>query len=137
METLDSQLEIAERFLAAWNTQDVDTVLGCYTSDVEYRDPNTDGIVRGQEALRRYLTKLFAQWTMHWTLRELLPLGTTDGSAVLWEATLTPLGGDDTVVVQGMDLALLRDGRLVRNEVYFDRAALAPLFVSAAMNAAS
>ncbi len=27
----------------------------------------------------------------------------------------------------GMDLALVRDGRLARNEVYFDRAVLAPL----------
>jgi ketosteroid isomerase-like protein len=127
METIKRHTEIAEQFLAAWNTQDVDKVLGCYTPDVEYRDPNTDGFVRGQEALRRYLTKLFARWTMHWRLRELFPLETTDGSAVLWEATLSPSGSNRSVVVQGMDLALLRDGLLERNEVYFDRAPLAVL----------
>lgn len=121
-------LEIAEELLAAWNTQDVGTVLGCYTEDVEYRDPNTRGMVMGHEALGRYLTKLFDGWQMHWRLRELFPLEHGDGSAVLWEATLGLKGSERSVVVDGMDLAVLRGRRLARNEVYFDRSALAALF---------
>jgi nuclear transport factor 2 (NTF2) superfamily protein len=50
---------LAERLLEAWNSQDVDQVLDCYTADVRYRDPNTRGFVEGGEQLRRYLTKLF------------------------------------------------------------------------------
>jgi hypothetical protein len=34
---------------------------------------------------------------------------------------------DSTVEVQGMDLAVLRGAQVARNEVYFDRAALASL----------
>jgi hypothetical protein len=48
----------------------------------------------------------------------------------LWRATLTPLGGDTTVEVEGMDLVVLQGERLKRNEVYFDRLALALLLSS-------
>ncbi|MCZ7584723.1 MAG: nuclear transport factor 2 family protein [Deltaproteobacteria bacterium] len=56
----------ATEFLDAWNTQDVERVLDCYTDDVTYVDPNTKGPVLGRDAMRRYLTKLFAAWTMRW-----------------------------------------------------------------------
>jgi hypothetical protein len=64
---------------------------------------------------------------MHWSVREVFPLGDTEGAAVLWRATLTPRGGDATVEVEGMDLAVLAGERVTRNEVYFDRAVLAQL----------
>jgi hypothetical protein len=47
----DKMLSLAEQFLGAWNTQDVGRVLACYTTDVEYRDPNTRGAVHGADAL--------------------------------------------------------------------------------------
>jgi len=40
-------LTFAERFLDAWNSQDVERVVACYTEDVQYRDPNTRGMVEG------------------------------------------------------------------------------------------
>ncbi len=120
----EEALRLAETFLAAWNSQDVETVLACYTEDCIYRDPNTRGPVVGQEALRRYLTRLFQQWKMHWSLREFFSFGDGNGGAFLWHAELTPASGGKTVAADGMDLALLENGRLCRNEVYFDRAAL-------------
>ena len=121
---------IARQVLDAWNTHDVERVVACYTPDLVYRDPGTRGEVRGADALRRYLTKMFASWRMHWSAREVFPLEGTDGAAVLWQATLTPVGGDTTVAVEGMDLVVLEGERLKRNEVYFDRAALAPLLAA-------
>jgi ketosteroid isomerase-like protein len=125
---------IAEAFIHAWNTQDVATVLACYTPDVLYRDPNTRGFVTGRQALGRYLTKLFSRWNMHWDLREVHTFAGVDGqegSAVLWTAELAPVGrSHEIVTVDGMDLALLRDGLLSRNEVYFDRTVLAPLVLA-------
>lgn len=118
---------LTETFLAAWNAQDVERVVACYTEDVAYRDPNTRGPVRGAAALRRYLEKLFAGWTMHWSLREAYPLAGEDGAAFLWRATFRVKGGNETVEVDGMDLVLLAGDRIRRNDVYFDRAALAPL----------
>lgn len=118
---------LVTRFLDAWNAQDVGRVLDCYTEDVRYRDPNTRGEVAGREAMRRYLTKLFAAWRMTWNKRELFQLRGQDGVAFLWRATFGRQDRALVIEVDGMDLAILRDDRLVRNEVYFDRAALAPL----------
>jgi ketosteroid isomerase-like protein len=123
-------VDLAERFLAAWNSQDVDRLLGCYTPDVRYRDPNTRGFVEGHEALGDYLGKLFEQWEMHWSLREAYPLRDVEGAGALWRASLRPAGTEASIEVEGMDLALVEGDRLSRNDVYFDRAALAPLFAA-------
>ena len=120
--------KIARRILDAWNTQDVERVVACYTPDLVYRDPNTRGEVHGAAAFRRYLSKLFGAWRMHWSAREIFPLAGGRGTAVLWRATLAPVGGEGSVEVDGMDLAVLDGERLARNEVYFDRAVLASLF---------
>jgi len=123
---------IARQVLDAWNTHDVERVVAFYTPDLVYRDPNTRGEVRGADAFRRYLRKLFVAWRMHWSVREVFPLEGTNGAAILWRATLTPVGGGTTVEVEGMDLAVIEGERLKRNEVYFDRMALASLLARAA-----
>ena len=120
-------LSMADRFLTAWNTQEVERVLSCYTTDVDYRDPNTRGSVRGGEALRRYLTKLFAGWKMHWSLREAYLFEGGAGCAVLWHATFRRPDGETTIGIDGMDLVEVRGDQIARNEVCFDRAQLAPL----------
>jgi ketosteroid isomerase-like protein len=122
-------IELAEKFLSAWNSQDVERVVACYTDDVIYRDPNTRGTVRGAEAMRHYLRKLFASWTMSWKLREGFPLAEGEGAAVLWHATFRKAGGGPTVEADGMDLIIVRDGLLERNEVYFDRTVLQNLLM--------
>lgn len=120
---------LADRVLEAWNTQDVEAVVGCYTHDLVYLDPNLDEPVRGADAMRRYLTRLFARWRMTWRATEVLALRDDDGAAVRWDATLTPAGGGGTVEATGVDLVFLDGERVARNEVYFDRAVLAPLLV--------
>lgn len=118
-------LSLAEQFLGAWNTQDVERVVECYTEDLLYRDPNTRGFVEGRAAMRRYLTKLFGHWRMHWTLREAHLFATREGCAVAWHARLEHDASGLVAEVDGLDLVIVRDDRIARNEVYFDRAALA------------
>jgi ketosteroid isomerase-like protein len=113
------------RFLAAWNSQNVERVLDCYTDDVRYHDPNTRGDVVGRDAMGRYLNKLFANWQMTWTAREVFQLAEEDGVAFLWHATFRRTGSDVVIEIDGMDLAILRADRVARNEVHFDRSALA------------
>ena len=125
-------LRIAEEFLTAWNSQEVDRVLSCYTADLQYSDPNTHGPVRGADAMRRYLTKLFARWQMHWALREAHLFADGRGCAVLWHATLRAPGSQAAVGIDGIDFVELDGDRIARNEVCFDRALLSPLLADAA-----
>jgi len=115
---------LVARFLEAWTSQDIERVLDCYTDDVRYHDPNTRGDVIGREAMRRYLTRLFAGWQMTWAAREVFDLEGQDGVALLWRATFRRAGEEKVVAIDGMDLAVLRGDQVARNEVYFDRAAL-------------
>ena len=114
---------VAKRFLAAWTSQDVDAVLATYTEDLVYRDPNTRGEIRGANAMRRYLTRLFGAWEMTWSLRE-AHVSAEGTGAVLWHATFRPRGGGAPVEADGMDLVQVRGGRVARNEVQFDRTLL-------------
>jgi ketosteroid isomerase-like protein len=120
----ETAMTLAERVLSAWNSQDVDSVISCYTEDCLYQDPNTRGHVEGHEALRRYLSRLFQKWKMHWSLREFFLFADETGGALLWHAQLTPASGGEMVETTGMDLILVRGQKLCRNEVYFDRTAL-------------
>ncbi len=117
-------IELTERVLSAWNSQDVDNVISCYTEDCVYLDPNTRGPVEGHHAMRRYLSRLFQEWKMHWSLREFFLFEDGNGGAFLWRAQLTPSSGGKTVETDGMDLILIRGDMISRNEVYFDRMAV-------------
>lgn len=128
---IDELHAISEPLIEAWNDQEVERVVACYTDDLIYVDPNTRGPVEGPDALGRYLTKLFSRWQMHWSVKETFPLADTDGAAGLWRASFRLPGGRESVEVEGMDLVLIEGGRVKRNEVYFDRAALAPLMADA------
>ncbi|MHB8894295.1 MAG: nuclear transport factor 2 family protein [Candidatus Geothermincolia bacterium] len=124
-------IELAEGVLGAWNTQDVDEVAGCYTDDVVYLDPNTRGYVNGSDAFKKYLGKLFEGWRMTWAYKEGFIHEGGAGCTVLWHATIRKHDGEKVVEFDGMDLVLVRDDRIARNEVYFDRTALMALFQDA------
>ena len=122
---------IARAAIEAWNTHSASRVLDCYTKTLVYRDPNTSGEIHGADAFERYLTKMFSLWEMHWEVTELHPLHDVEGAAALWTATLRLRSGGKPVAVRGMDLALVENERLCRNEVYFDRMAIAEYLASA------
>jgi len=120
----EEAIRMAEKFLSAWNTQNVEKVISCYTEGCIYQDPNAHGPVQGHEALRKHLSRLFQQWKMHWSLREFFLFADTHGGAFLWHAQLTPAIGGKTCEIDGMDLVIVNGDRVCRNEVYFDRMAL-------------
>jgi ketosteroid isomerase-like protein len=123
--TDDKLEEMVESVLSAWNSQDVERVVGCYTEDLVYLDPNTRGSITRADDFRRYLRKLFAVWKMEWHLKEAHPLRDSEGGAFLWRAVIQKADGDKKVEIEGMDLIVLEGDKISRNEVYFDRAALA------------
>ncbi len=120
----ETMLTLSDNFFAAWNSQEIERVLGCYTEDVIYTDPNTRGAVRGRGAMGHYLTKLFAGWKMTWSLREAHLFESRQGCVVLWHATFQPAAGGAMVEADGMDLVMVREDQIHRNDVYFDRTLL-------------
>lgn len=115
-----------DEWFAAWTGGDPARLLAYYDEGATYADPAKPRGVRGRDALARYFGRLLpANPEMVWTRRELHrfadPGDAEHAFAVRWAATI-PVGGA-VVTENGCDLVWLRGGRIVRNEVYFDRAA--------------
>lgn len=110
-----------DRWLAAWRGADAGPLLAFYADACAYRDPaKPEGLV-GKEALSRYLRKLMRAYPdMDWRREELWAI---DGGYVVRYRARVTVGGAP-IEFPGMDLVLLdAQGRIARNDVYFDRAA--------------
>ena len=102
------------RWLVAWSDKDVERLLGFYTEDARYFDPQTPGGLTGHEPLRAYLTRLFASTpAMTYAADEVWP--TADGFCGRWFCTV---GEADAPALRGFDLVVLRGGQIALNEVY-------------------
>lgn len=111
----------AEVWLPAWTGNDPERLVAFYTDDAFYSDPAIPNGVRGREALLAYFRKLLGKnpaWV--WTHRGSVPLA--DGFLNEWHASIP--AGTTTVEVDGVCTVQMRDGRIYRNQVYFDRAPL-------------
>jgi hypothetical protein len=116
--------EFCTRWLHAWTTKNVARLLSCYTPDCFYQDPAKPTGIRGTKDLDFYFQKLFSDtpdWK--WEEEELYP--TPKGFVFKWKATFfqEPL----PLVEYGMDIVELTQGKISRNEVYFDRSRVFPL----------
>ncbi len=102
-------------WLRAWSDKDVDRLAAFYAADCVYKDPQTAAGLTGREALRGYLTGLFAATPpMTYTPDEVWP--TPDGFCGRWYCKM----GADAAAAQlrGFDLVVLRGREIVLNEVY-------------------
>lgn len=104
------------RWLKAWTDKDVDVLCGFYTDDCIYKDFQTPAGLVGNDALRAYLTGLFAATPpITYTPDETWPIA--GGFCGRWYCEFAGEGGK-LGQMRGFDLVLLRDGRIVHNEVY-------------------
>jgi hypothetical protein len=111
----------ASRWLPAWTGNDPELLASFYTDDAFYSDPAIPEGVRGRDQLLAYFTKLLErnpEWV--WTNTGVVPM--ENGFLNKWRAEI-PVG-DSMVVAVGVCTVALRDGRIDRNEVYFDRSEL-------------
>ena len=129
-------LKLCEHWLPLWTGNRPEHLVQVYAEDVFYRDPAKPEGVRGKAALLEYFRKLlttFPDWV--WTAKEVFPIdgevapsrrstasSVGSGFILRWKARI-PVG---SMIVHeaGMDLVLVENGLITRNEVYFDRAAL-------------
>ncbi|HEX7964680.1 MAG TPA: nuclear transport factor 2 family protein [Gammaproteobacteria bacterium] len=108
-------------WLAAWTGNRPERLRSFYTEDAYYADPGRPQGLRGAELLP-YFRKLLAKnpdWA--WQAEEILP--TAKGFCLKWRACI-PTDGRE-VEVAGLDIVELSDGKISRNEVFFDASVLA------------
>ncbi len=114
-------LRLCDRWLPLWTGNRPDELIEVYAEDVFYRDPAKPDGIHGRSALLAYFRKLlaaFPEWV--WRADGVFPV--EGGFTLRWKAEI-PVKG--TVIHEtGLDLVLVEDGLVTRNEVYFDRSAL-------------
>jgi hypothetical protein len=119
MELADATL-FATEWLEAWTGNEPERLLGYYAADAKYHDPANPHGLFGHAELRPYFTKLLAanpDWV--WKAAEVIP--TEAGFVLKWSAGI-PVGLH-TVHETGLDIVEVVDGKITRNEVYFDTSA--------------
>jgi hypothetical protein len=100
------------RWLGAWSAKDVDGLCAFYAADCVYKDPQTVEGLTGRDALRGYLTALFAATpAMTYTPDEVWPIA--GGFCGRWYCDIA--GGGR---MRGFDLVLLAGDHITLNEVY-------------------
>ena len=109
----------AQKWLPAWSGNNPELLAGFYSEDAFYLDPAIPGGIKGRPALLAYFRRLLGcnpNWV--WTQIEAIPL--EDGFLNKWLAKI-PVGSKIVDVVGVCLVQLDGDGKIRRNEVYFDR----------------
>ncbi|MEK7691937.1 MAG: DsbA family protein [Bdellovibrionota bacterium] len=112
-------IAFCREWLAAWTGNRPEELLRFYADTAFYRDPARPNGLRGIAEIRPYFTRLLAanpDW--RWRATEVIP--TQRGFTLKWHADI-PMAGRKFMEA-GLDIVEVKDGKIIRNEVYFDRA---------------
>ena len=111
-------------WLRAWSEKDIPRLMEFYAPNVVYRDAQTAEGLQGHAQLEAYLRQLFAATPpMRYEPDEVWPI--EGGYCGRWICTIEPPAGKPAFL-RGFDLVLLRDERIVLNEVYTHQLKAAP-----------
>lgn len=111
--------EFASRWLPAWTGNDPERLASFYSDDAVYLDPAVPAGVRGKEELLAYFRRLLAanpDWV--WTQVEAIPM--EGGFLNKWHARI-PVGEGAVECIGVCFVQFDEQGKIRRNEVYFDR----------------
>jgi ketosteroid isomerase-like protein len=122
---MNASTEQIEHIFTAWDealgAKDVDAALALYQPDATLESPlvchllgTEDGIVRGREDLRRFVSKVFEHQPAKRRRHRAGFL--TDGGRLVWEYPRQTPEGDQMDIVEVMEI---RDGLIARHRVYW------------------
>lgn len=119
---MESNVEIFQELLEAFNREGVEGVLPYFADDIEVYDPDLpQGTYRGREAVLVLLHQLLSgneqTQVRDW---ELVPAG--DRVVALTRTYARGHGGDPEVEVRDAHTMTFRDGKVVHWRLYLDRA---------------
>ena len=109
-----------EAWLNSWTGNRPELLLSYYSEDAYYSDPANKQGLRGHAEILSYFKKLLKH-NPDWKWRAIEIIETAKGFTLKWEANI-PVGGT-IIKEQGLDIVELQNGKISRNEVYFDRTA--------------
>jgi hypothetical protein len=114
-------LTFCRSWLKAWTGNKPEELITFYAEDAFYRDPVKPKGLRGRSELLMYFRSLLKHnpsWI--WEADEIF---TIEGGFVLrWRASIP--AGRIVIRESGLDIVLVENGLITRNEVYFDRSRL-------------
>jgi uncharacterized protein (TIGR02246 family) len=103
--------ELIERYNAAWNAQDVDAIDELHDPDIVFHNHTADERAEGAAAVREHIAQIFRNNpTLRFTARSLH--AGEDFAVCEWTASTGSKEWD------GVDVFPLRDGRILRKDVY-------------------
>jgi hypothetical protein len=106
-----------KNWLSAWTGNNPEKLMAYYAPDAFYLDPTNKKGLKGHKEMLPYFTILLRnnpEWT--WSHEEIFP--TDKGFTLKWKAII-PVR-ESRVVEYGLDIVEIIDGKIARNEVYFD-----------------
>ena len=126
--------EFIDRYNAAWNAHDIETIVSLHTEDSVFENHVTGDVNVGREQIRRAIAGIFAVFpdltfearrsyiredlvVQEWTAR-----GTHEGTMTRSGIEIEPTGRK--VDYKGMDVIPIRDGLVARKDVYSDSVTL-------------
>jgi steroid delta-isomerase-like uncharacterized protein len=126
--------DFIDRYNAAWNGRDVETIVSMHTNDSVFENHVTGDVNVGREQIARSIEGIFAVFpdlqfetrrayiredlvVQEWTAR-----GTHEGTMTRAGIEVQPTGRK--VEYKGMDVIPIRDGLVARKDVYSDSVTL-------------
>ena len=112
-------LELARRYRDAFFARDVDAIMSLVTPDFVFENVTAGERITGADAARRHIATIHARWPdlRFEERREGIMAGESHAVAE-WTAQATHPDTGRRIKWDGMDLILVRDGRITRNAVY-------------------
>ena len=112
----------AEEWLPAWSGNRPELLASFYSDDAFYLDPGVPAGVRGKAELLVHFRKLL-RYNPNWVWSQVEAIPMEDGFLNKWRARI-PVGAGQLDIVGVCLVQLNEEGKIRRNEVYFDRSEL-------------
>ena len=115
----DSPLELCRRYRDAFFARDVEAILALVTPDFVFENMTAGERIEGIDAVRIHIESIHSRWAdMRFVERDEGILGGERHAVAEWTALATHPDTGERIEWYGIDLILVRDGRIYRNAVY-------------------
>ena len=112
---MDSKALI-EAYNDAWNRQDLDSVCSFHADEIVFENHTAGERAEGADAVRAHIAGIFERWpTLRFSARSLYPA--PDFAVCEWTAQAVRDDGR-RIEWDGVDVFPLRDGKILRKDVY-------------------